>query len=180
MADQFATQIEIGGTLTLTDQNVEAFETFVSNLQELAPAWGETLYYLPDITELDETLKDGIIFGCNDQQSGGEFESLEIACQALGLQYDRQHDPKYEYDGESVSWRPGMESVHSCRCNADGKSYLLEEEVTAAINEELYGDKSFLLTERVMFFEKRINNMITGGVAPLEPFVLNDARTVKA
>lgn len=179
MADRFATQIEIGGTFTLTDQNVEEFENFVSLLQSIAPNWGEKTYYLPDITDIDETInQNSFIYGCDDQKSGGEFEDIEIACQELGLSYDRRTDPKYEYDGESVYWRPGMENSHLCLCNADGNNYLLEENVTAAMKEELFNEELLDLSERISNFEKRIKTMLNGGVEPLEPFVLIDNRTV--
>lgn len=179
MADRFATQITIGGTFTLTDQNAEAFDDFRSLLQELAPQWGETNHYIPDISDLDEAMKDGYIYGCDDDRSGGEFEDLEIACQALGLQYDRNHSPKYEYPGDFVAWRPGMESVHLCSCDDNGNRYLTESQINEVIINQLDDDSWFKEPlDRIINAKKEFEEMLNGGVAPLEPFVLTDARTV--
>lgn len=178
MADRFSTQITIGGTFTLTDENFESFESFVSHLQELSPEWGEKYYYLPDITELDETIKDGFIFGCEIEQSGGEFDDIETLCQELGLSYDRRTDPKYELEGEIVSWRAGMLSPYVYDCNAEGKRYLQEEYLMEAMKEHLFNEELASLSDRISNFEKRIKEMLGSDIVAIEPFKLIDARNV--
>jgi len=112
MADRFAGEIHIGGTLRVADRDPDDVSEFLGECSEQPTDWGEsgqrdalTVDTIEQVIDQDT----GWITFRNDQARYGEFEELEGLCRQLGLSYDRTSDARYEHNGESARWRPGME-----------------------------------------------------------------------
>lgn len=58
-----------------------------------------------------------------------QFEELRNLLRLAGIGYTLRQEPKYEYPGELIEWRPGMEAEHSTACDADGNAYVLGHEL---------------------------------------------------
>ncbi len=112
MADRFPGEIQIGGTLRVADHDPNDIDLFLGQCSEQPTEWGEsgqrvalTLDTISQVIDEDT----GFIIFRDDQARYGEFEELEELCCRLDLSFDRHSDARYEHDGESTRWRPGME-----------------------------------------------------------------------
>ena len=112
MADRFPGEIHIGGTLRLADHDPDDIDLFLGECSEQPTDWGEpskreevTLSTISQVIDEDT----GFIIFRDDQARYGEFEELEELCCRLDLSFNRSSDARYEHDGESARWRPGME-----------------------------------------------------------------------
>ena len=112
MADRFPGEIHIGGTLRVTDHDPDDIDAFLAECCEQPTDWGESAHGdALTLDTIDQVIDQdtGWITFRNDQACYGVFEELEELCCRLDLSFDRNSDARYEYDGELVRWRPGME-----------------------------------------------------------------------
>jgi hypothetical protein len=65
-----------------------------------------------------------------DDALWGEFTELEAFLQKHGISYDRLTDPRYEYDGEIVCFRPGNKPV-CMQTNADHEPVVVASHIQA-------------------------------------------------
>ena len=136
MADRFAGEIHIGGTLRVADHDPDDIDAFLAECSQQPTEWGEpsqceevTLSTISQVIDEDT----GFIIFRDDQACYGEFEELEELCRELGLSYDRTSDARYEYDGELVRWRAGMEEPLVEDADKNGKRLIAGEHVEACL-----------------------------------------------
>lgn len=72
-------------------------------------------------SEVDE---DGVLSWSDDQASYGiacdEIDSIRTVCRSLGIPYRANDEGKYEIEGETAIWLPGMEQEYSISSSVDG------------------------------------------------------------
>ena len=136
MADRFPGEIHIGGTLRPADRDPDDVDAFLAQCSELPTQWGEpghggalTLETIGEVIDPDT----GWITFRNDQACYGVFEELEDLCCRLSLPFDRNSDARYEYDGELVRWRPGMERPLVENATQSGHALIHRERVAACL-----------------------------------------------
>ena len=117
MADRFPTQIRIGGQVNraIIPELLGAI-----NAEGLQSDWGSCL---PDITseeQLLEHMEDGHLTFRDEERAWGEFADLEQFLVENGIPFNRSHCPRYEYDGELVQFRTGMEAPAVAAANDSG------------------------------------------------------------
>ena len=134
MADRFPGEIHIGGTLRPADHDADDITAFLGQCAGQPTQWGEsghgdglTLDTIDQVIDPDT----GLITFRNDQACYGVFEELEELCCWLGLSFDRNSDARYEYDGELVRWRPGMERPLVENATQSGHALIDRERVEA-------------------------------------------------
>ena len=136
MADRFPGEIHIGGTLRVADHDPDDIDLFLGQCSEQPTEWGQSEQrgaLTPDTISqvIDEDM--GFIIFRDDQARYGEFEDLEELCRQLGLSYDRTSVARYEHDGESARWRPGMEQPLVESATQNGNSLIARERVEACL-----------------------------------------------
>ena len=136
MADRFPSEIHIGGTLRVIDHDPDDIDAFLAECSEQPTEWCEPSP--PGTLTLDTIDKvidqeTGLIIFRDDQARYGAFEELEEACRKLGLSYERISEAKYEYDGEVVNWRPGMEQPLVEKADQSGNALIDRERVEACL-----------------------------------------------
>jgi hypothetical protein len=108
MSEPIAAEIWIGGRVSkrLAVQLCDAVRAEGVSLE-----WGGGRFAPKAPAELLDALdlRDNVqvLHACDDQANYGEFPSLEAFLQQRGLPYTRLSEPKYEFDGELVDFRPG-------------------------------------------------------------------------
>jgi len=127
MADRFTTGIRIGGKVkrALIPGLIQAI-----NAEQLQQEWGKAL---PEIATEDQLLshrnEKGALWFCNEEQAWGRFEELEEFLVEKGIQFDREHGPRYETDGELALFRPGMKEPRYCVADASGALTVAVEKI---------------------------------------------------
>lgn len=112
MSDRFSTSMDIGGELP---------EEQFDELRGLFDGWEEH--------GIDEDSKWFHAFDPEIRYEG--TSEIEAFCQEHNLTYSCQVDPKYEYDGEFVFWKPGMEERLSYLSNGSGEIYFTTQQLQA-------------------------------------------------
>ena len=136
MADRFPGEIHIGGTLRVADHDPDDIDLFLGQCSEQPTDWGEPSQRdALTVDTIDQVIDEdtGWITFRDDQARYGEFEELEVLCRKLGLSYDRISEAKYEYDGEVVNWRPGMEQPLVEKADQSGNALIDRERVEACL-----------------------------------------------
>lgn len=176
MADRFPGEIKLGGTVKITTvEQRERVETALSLFeQETGHEYGEEGWDGPlNIETFAEYLTDGFLDGKHAQARYGLFEELEEACREAGIAYDRHSSAAYEYDGEFISWRPGMEQPFLCFAQDDGELVLQEKTIRQAIA-YLDNDNEPSLSIRIRQARKLLLGELGGDIKDLTPLVIID------
>src|SRR5207244_3871454 len=110
--DYFPGQIQIGGSVSraLAEGLAKAITDARVSLE-----WGGT--------DFSPEAADGLLVGVDadtkllqlydDQAKYGWFEELEAWLAEHNICFDRQSDARYEFDGQAVSFRPGLGTITS-------------------------------------------------------------------
>jgi len=106
MSDRIAAEIVIGGKLKRA--NLDEFLKAVKD-QGVSLEWGDKFFEPTGEKDLLDGVSGEVLVLRDDQAPWGEFEDLEKACRETGLSYDRSAEARYEFDGEVVRWRDGMD-----------------------------------------------------------------------
>ncbi len=136
MADRFPGEIHIGGVLRPADHDEEDIDAFLGQCSEQPLQWGESGHGGPLTLDVIDQVIDadtGWITFRHDQACYGEFEELEELCCRLGLSFDRHSDARWEYNGESTRWRPGMERPLVENATQSGNPLIDRERVEACL-----------------------------------------------
>ncbi len=118
MSDSFATQIEIGGKLKLSD-----LAKFIELASDCATDWDGV-----DADEsyvLDTAAEQCTVKLFNVESVYGMFEDMEAFCCEHGLTWVRKTEGKYEYNAEIVFWRPRMASTVTLLTTQDGGELII-------------------------------------------------------
>lgn len=181
--------IRIGGTLVVTPENVSTVckfanevlhnskdwgeESYIEDCNQSVKDWSDNLYlkgrdsHLPD--EVKEALRDvskdeGRIICQDSNARNGEFEELEKFCRELGLSYDRDHGPFFEYDGELAMFRPDMQEPHTTYCDDFGEPIIRYADLKAMMNQSKDFDH----------LKKMVNDQCGQDIPELEKFSIVD------
>jgi hypothetical protein len=110
MSDRMATEIRIGGTMSLAlwEQLQQAILD-----EDLRIEYGDELFSNVTPVLLQEHLAahDGVLYLAEEEQPWGMFETLEKFCMEKRIPFDRKSDGEYEFDPQLVQFRPGLPMV---------------------------------------------------------------------
>ena len=129
MSDRFPTQIQIGGNVS---RNLLPALMKAINEEQLQNAWGNGIQPIATEEQLLDCIEDDHLYLCDDERAWGEFTDLERFLVEKKIAFDRSHGPRYEYSGELVLFRPGMEAPACAICNDSGTLLVEIEEVQKA------------------------------------------------
>jgi hypothetical protein len=139
MAERFPTEISIGGTIK--KEQIQALIDQI-NSEDLQHNWGS---YCDRIETEEDLLKhkndEGILWFCTESQVWGEFPDLEAFLVEQNISFNRHHSPRYEYHGELLQFRAGMETPSIATADSD-LVLMVDVSVVAGIRDKMRADKS--------------------------------------
>lgn len=139
MGEHFSTEIVIGGTIKR--EQIQALIDLV-NKEDLRQDWGSDSERIETVEDLRKHKNnDGVLWFCNESQRWGEFPVLEAFLVEQNISFDRHHSPRYEYNGELVLFRAGMESPSIATADSE-LVLMLDVSVVADIRNKLKLDHS--------------------------------------
>jgi len=168
MAERFPTHISIGGKVerAIIPALIDAINT-----EELQSDWGIGLPVLRSDKELLERLEDGHLSFFHEERAWGEFPDLEQFLVENGIPFNRSHSPRYEYDGELVQFRKGMETPASAVVNDNG-TIMVEAQEIQRVRDIL---KNAQEMEDVRKAIDELNTLcLEADIEPLPPFEITD------
>ncbi len=130
MSDRFATQISIGGKIP---RKVAEELCGVISSEGLSLGWDGEPFEPKKPEDLVEADKDTGLTLYDVERAWGSFDDLEEFLVEHGIAFDRSHEPKYEYDGELVMFRPGMRVAEVFTADTSGKILVRAEELQNVI-----------------------------------------------
>jgi hypothetical protein len=80
-----------------------------------------------------EQATGGQVLVCGGEENYGQFDFEDDLRQA-GVPFDRHSDPKYEYEGDEITFRPGFDLLRAA-CSDEGTIYLEAEAVEAILDD---------------------------------------------
>lgn len=130
MSDRMAAQIWIGGKVPMS--LVPALCAAI-DAQGVSLEWGDTQFRPSTAEDLDQALREDdhgvrLLWLCDDQAGGGVFEELEAFLREHEIAYTRQSMGHYEFDPETVDFRPGH-TLASQATNGAGEPVVLAAEL---------------------------------------------------
>jgi hypothetical protein len=131
MSDRMAAEIWIGGKVPMS--LVPALCAAISD-EGVSLEWGDAPFRPSTADDFRQALKENdhavrLLWLCDDQAGGGVFEELEAFLREHELAYTRQSTGHYEFDPETVHFRPGH-PLASHATNAAGQPVVLASELT--------------------------------------------------
>ncbi len=129
MSDRFPGLIEIGGPLSrgLVPELLARVQA-----KTLRWDWCEDAVQATTPDELVDELRQhdcSVLSAGDDEACGGCFPDLEDFLVEHGIAFNRRSDAKYEYDGELVYFRPGMQEPGWIRATQDGEPVVLLDDL---------------------------------------------------
>lgn len=168
MADRYPTKIRIGGPVR---RGRLAALIRAINAEGLQSDWGSSL---PDITSEEQLLRhieDGCLTFCDESRAWGEFADLEHFLVQESIPFNRWHAPRYEYDGELVQFRTGMQAPAVAAANDSGVIVIEAPEIQR-IRDTL---KTAQNMEDVRKAMDELNELcFEADIEPLPPFEITD------
>ena len=170
MADRMAAEITIGGTIpaSLVPQ---LCRTIIE--EGVSHAWGDAPLCPQSADDLVEILSDGLLWLCDDQATGGQFDALERWLEEHHVPFDRKSDGKYEYDAEMVLYRPHLPELLCFITDASGEPVVpasklkpVDEALSRARREPT---RSGML-EAVRAAQQQLQSALPPSLAPMAPF----------
>ena len=130
MSEHMAAEIRIGGNVPAS--LVPDLCTVIAS-QGVSLEWGDGRFHPStpeDLIGACDDRGDGVrlLWLCDDQARWGEFERLEQFLREHGIAYTRQSAGQYEYDPETVDFRPGHGMVSQVT-NAAGQPVVAASEL---------------------------------------------------
>jgi hypothetical protein len=109
MSDRMAAQIWLGGKITKSV--VPALCAAIGD-QGISLEWGDAQFRPSTAEDLGQALREDdrgvrLLWLCDDQAGAGVFEELEAFLREHEIAYTRQSMGHYEFDPETVAFRPG-------------------------------------------------------------------------
>jgi hypothetical protein len=130
MSDRMAAEIWIGGKVPTS--LVPALCAAIGD-EGVSLEWGDAPFRPTTAEDLGQALKENdrgvrLLWLCDDQAGGGVFEELEAFLQEHGIAYTRQSTGRYEFDPETVEFRPAHPLAPQAT-NAVGQPVVLASEL---------------------------------------------------
>ena len=182
MADRFAAEMWIGGTVTrdVADELADQIRT-----SDLGTEWGEhnlaTIDVNDDIFETCTDL-DGTLRVCDAEARFGELEDLEEFCRENKISYDRRSEGKYEYDPELVRYRPA--TGVDCQITVEDGRIIVEADALTPIQESLAHLITHLqahgittredVIKRLDIVQEKLKSILPPEIPALHPFKIED------
>jgi len=169
MADRFPTRIHIGGRVkrAIIPALIDAINT-----EELQSDWGIELPVLRSGEELLERLEGGHLSFFHEERAWGEFPDLEGFLVENGIPFNRSHNPRYEYSGEIVQFRTGMEAPAVAAANDNG-DIIIEAAEVQRIRDMLKSARNQSDVQRVI--DELDNLCLEADIEPLPAFEIVDS-----
>jgi hypothetical protein len=184
MSDRIPAEIWIGGKIAAS--LVPALCTAITD-EGVSVEWGDARVKPTGADDLTDALKENaegqrLLWFCDDEASCGEFDILESFLREHDIAFTRHSAGRYEYDPETVHFRPGH-GLTRCPTNSAAQPVVEVEEITpvenllaAAIELRQHGSAvdcwSLVLTARQV-----LRDRLSADVSPLEPCEIEVAET---
>ena len=176
MGEHMAAEIEIGGKVAAA--LVPELCRVISQA-EVGLDYGSYDFRPASAADLLEARRDtdDVLLLIDDQARWGEFPELEAFLQEHNIPYTRRTEPKYEYDGEIVEFRPGSEPV-AFTVNGAGEPIISASRLSgvdtalAQVLEQLVKGPEAVgaATKLAQTAQQRLRQELPPQVPPLEPF----------
>lgn len=168
MSDRFPTQIEIGGNVKRTI--IPALLAAI-NAEGLQDTWGNGLPVLTSERELLERSEGGQLVFFDEERAWGEFVDLEQFLVKHKVPFNRSHSPRYEYSGELVQFRAGMDAPEVAASNDSG-TVVIEAPEIQRIRDMLKNARS---QDDIQKAVDELNALcLEADIEPLPPFEITD------
>jgi hypothetical protein len=145
MGEQIAAELKVGGPVPR--QLIPALCRLIG-AAGVGLDWGESNFAPATEADLLEAVEteggQGLLVLRDDEASWGKFPGLETFLRRHDIAFDRHSSPKYEYDGELVHCRPGMEDTQFTATD-DGEGFVPLEAVRKIKAALLAGDQATAL-----------------------------------
>jgi len=187
MSDRIPAEIWIGGKIAAS--LVPALCAAIAD-EGVSLEWGDARVRPAGADDLTDAFKENsqgvsLLWFCDDEASCGEFDILESFLREHEIAFTRHSAGRYEYDPETVHFRPGH-GVTRCPTNSAAQPVVEVEEITpvddllaAAIELRQHGSGvdcwSLVLTARQL-----LRDRLAADVPPLEPCEIEAAETPAA
>jgi len=159
MGERFAAEITIGGEIK--EELISPIAGLL-DAENVQPGWGEGSYN--NAAEIEAEIRAGVCRFRVDEQSWGEFPELEAFLEENNIAFDRQHAARYEYQGEVVKFRPGMDIPVTATALDSGKQTIPASLVL-----------NLLKYDTVKTIKEKINELCNAEMVPgLEPLKITE------
>jgi len=184
MSDRIPAEIWIGGRITAS--LVPGLCAAVTD-EGVSLEWGNARIRPSGTDDLADALKENaqgvrLLWFCDDEASCGEFDILESFLREHQIPFTRHSAGRYEYDPETVHFRPGQ-GVTTCPTNSAAQPVVEVEEITpvenllaAAIELRQHGS-SLDCWSLVLVARQLLRDRVSADVPPLEPCEIEMPRT---
>jgi hypothetical protein len=180
MSDRIAAEIWIGGKVPT--YLVPDLCTAIGN-EGVSLEWGDAPFCPSTAEDLTAALRENnhgvrLLWLCDHEAGGGVFEELEAFLQEHDIAFTRQSTGRYEFDPETVDFRPGRPLAPQAT-NAAGQPVVLASELTpvadllaAALDLPEQGSTvdSWSLVKTA---QRLLQEQLPPALPPLEPFVID-------
>jgi len=184
MSDRIPADIWIGGKIAAS--LVPGLCAAITD-EGLSLEWGDARVRPTGADDLTDALKANaqgvrLLWFCDDEACCGEFDILESFLREHQISFIRHSAGRYEYDPETVHFRPGQ-GVTRCPTNSAGQPVVEVEEITpvdnllaAAIELRQHGS-SVDCWSRVLTARQLLRDQLSADLPPLEPCEIEAAET---
>lgn len=130
MSERMAAEIWIGGKVPMS--LVPALCAAIGD-QGVSLEWGDAAFRPSTAEDLGQAVRENdcgvrLLRLCDDQAGAGVFEELETSLREHKIAYTRQSTGRYEFDPETVDFRPGHPLAPQAT-NAAGQPVVLASEL---------------------------------------------------
>jgi hypothetical protein len=131
MSDRIPAEIWIGGKIAAS--LVPGLCTAITD-EGVSLEWGDARVRPTGADDLNDAMKENpqgvrLLWFCDDQASCGEFDILESFLREHEIPFTRRSEGRYEYDPETVHFRPGYGLI-ACATNAAAQPVVEVAEIT--------------------------------------------------
>ena len=187
MADRIPAEIWIGGKIAAS--LVPGLCAAIAD-EGVCLEWGDARVRPTGTDDLTDAMKENaqgvrLLWFCDDEASWGEFDILETFLREHEIPFTRHSAGRYEYDPETVHFRPGR-GLTTCLTNAAAQPVVEVAEIipvdsmlAAAIELHQQGSNvdcwSLVVSARQL-----LRDRVSADVPPLEPCEIESAETPAA
>jgi len=187
MSDRIPAEIWIGGRITAS--LVPGLCAAIAD-EGVSLEWGDARVRPTGADDLNDAMKENaqgvrLLWFCDDEASYGEFDILESFLREHEIPFTRRSEGRYEYDPETVHFRPGR-GLTRCLTNAAAQPVVevaevtpVEELLTAAIEQRQQGS-DLDCWSLVVTAQQLLRDHLSADVPPLEPFQIEAAEAPAA
>jgi hypothetical protein len=187
MSDRIPAEIWIGGKIAAS--LVPGLCAAIAG-EGVCLEWGDARVHPAGASDLTDAMKENaqgerLLWFCDDEASYGEFDILESFLREHEIPFTRHSAGRYEYDPETVHFRPGHGLI-TCATNAAAQPVVEVAEITPVDNlltaaiEQRQQESDVDCWSMVVTARQLLRDRLSADVPPLEPFQIEAAEAPAA